>query len=99
LQSGDQNGLDGSYLDCYMSEHQDISGEDVQRHVSHMISNEWKRLNQEILVANQFSSLFSNFCLNAARMVPLMYHYKSNPSLSNLQEHVKSLINVSVGSN
>ncbi|KEH34358.1 (3S)-linalool/(E)-nerolidol/(E,E)-geranyl linalool synthase [Medicago truncatula] len=97
--SGDQNGLDGSYLDCYMSEHQDISGEDVQRHVAHMISNEWKRLNQEILVANQFSSSFSNFCLNAARMVPLMYHYKSNPSLSNLQEHVKSLINASGGCN
>jgi len=42
MQSGDQNGLDGSYLDCYMSEHQDVSGEDVQRHVAHMISNEWK---------------------------------------------------------
>jgi len=99
MQSGDQNGLDGSYLDCYMSEHQDISGEEVQRHVAHMISNEWKCLNQEILVANQFSASFSNFCLNAARMVPLMYHYKSNPSLSNLQEHVKSLVNVSVGCN
>ncbi|RHN52136.1 putative S-linalool synthase [Medicago truncatula] len=82
--SGDQNGLDGSYLDCFMSEHQDISGEDVQRHVARMISNEWKCLNQEILVANKFSSSFSNFCINAARMVPLMYHYKSNPSLSNL---------------
>jgi len=99
MQSGDQNGLDGSYLDCFMSEHQDISGEDVQRHVARMISNEWKCLNHEILAVNKFSSSFSNFCLNAARMVPLMYHYKSKPSLSNLQEHVKSFINVGVGYN
>lgn len=90
--SGDQNGLDGSYLNCYMSEHKDISCEDVQRHVAEMISNEWKCLNQEILDPYLFPSSFTNFCLNAARMVPLMYHYKSNPSLSSLKEHVKSLI-------
>ncbi|AES63643.1 terpene synthase family, metal-binding domain protein [Medicago truncatula] len=47
LQSLDQNGLDGSYLDCYMNEHQNITTEETQRHVAHMISNEWKRLNQE----------------------------------------------------
>jgi len=92
MQSGDQNGLDGSYLNCYMSEHQDISCEDVQRHVAEMISNEWKCLNQEILDPYLFPSSFTNFCLNAARMVPLMYHYRSNPSLSSLQEHVKSLV-------
>ncbi|XP_012568126.1 neryl diphosphate diphosphatase, chloroplastic-like [Cicer arietinum] len=93
--SGDQNGLDGSYIDCYINEHQDISSEEAQRHVANMISNEWKRLNQEIINPNPiFPSSFINFCLNAARMVPLMYHYgsNSNPSLSNLQQFVKSLI-------
>ncbi|CAJ2648806.1 unnamed protein product [Trifolium pratense] len=90
--SGDQNGLDGSYLDCYNNEHQYISAEEAQRH---MISNEWKRLNQEIIIPNPiFSSSFTKFCLDVARMVPLMYHYKSNPSLTNLQELVKSLVNV-----
>ncbi|PNX97613.1 (3S,6E)-nerolidol synthase 1, partial [Trifolium pratense] len=93
--SGDQNGLDGSYLDCYMNEHQYISAEEAQRHVANMISNEWKRLNQEIIIPNPiFSSSFTKFCLDVARMVPLMYHYKSNPSLTNLQELVKSLVNV-----
>ncbi|TKY71583.1 (3S,6E)-nerolidol synthase 1 [Spatholobus suberectus] len=91
--SEDQNGLDGSYLDCYMKEHQDVSAEDAQRHVAHLISSEWKRLNREILNPNPLPSSFTNFCLNAARMVPLMYHYRSNPGLSTLQEHVKSLFN------
>lgn len=97
MQSEDQNGLDGSYLDCYMSEHEDISAEEAQRHVAHLISSEWKRLNQEILKPNPFPSSFTNFCLNAARMVRLMYQYSSNPSLSNLKEHVKSLVNVGAG--
>jgi (3S)-linalool synthase len=95
MQSGDQNGLDGSYIDCYMNEHQYISAEEAQRHVANMILNEWKRLNQEIIIPNAiFSSSFTKFCLNVARMVPLMYHYKSNPSLTNLQALVKSLVNV-----
>ena len=97
MQSEDQNGLDGSYLDCYMSEHEEVSAEDAQRHVTELISREWKRLNREILTPNPFPSSFTNFCLNAARMVPLMYHYRSNPILSNLQEHVKSLVNVGTG--
>jgi (3S)-linalool synthase len=93
MQNGDQNGLDGSYLDCYMNEHQDISAEEAQRHVANMILNEWKRLNQEIIIPNAiFSSSFTKFCLNVARMVPLMYHYNSNPSLTNLQALVKSLL-------
>ncbi|KAK7246639.1 hypothetical protein RIF29_41509 [Crotalaria pallida] len=88
--SEDQNGLDGSYLDCYMSENQ-VSAEEAQRHVMHLISSEWKRLNQEIMMPNSFPSSFTNFCLNAARMVPVMYHYRSNPLLANVKEYVKAL--------
>ncbi|XP_027338614.1 (3S,6E)-nerolidol synthase 1-like [Abrus precatorius] len=90
----DQKGIDGSYLDCYMNEHQDVSAEDAQSHVAHLISSEWKRLNREMLRPNPFPSSFTNFCLNAARTVPLMYHYGTNPSLSNLHEHVQMLLNV-----
>ncbi|KAK7328019.1 hypothetical protein VNO77_22113 [Canavalia gladiata] len=88
----DGKGLDGSYLDCYMSEHQDVSAEEAQRHVVHLISREWKRLNREILTPNPLPSSFNNFCVNAARMVPLMYHYRSNPNISNLKEHVQMLL-------
>jgi len=60
--------LDGSYLDCYMYEHQDITTEEAQRHVAHTISNEWKRLNQEIITSNAiFPSSFTKFCLNATK--------------------------------
>lgn len=76
-----------------MNEHQDISAEDVHRHVAHLISDEWKCLNREILTPNPFPSSFTKICLNVARMVPLMYHYHSNPSLSNFQKDVKSLVN------
>ncbi|AES70424.1 hypothetical protein MTR_3g055070 [Medicago truncatula] len=41
-----QNGLDGSYLDCYMNEHQDSTTEEAQRHVANKISIEWKHHNQ-----------------------------------------------------
>lgn len=75
MQSEDQNGLDGSYIDCYMNEHQDVSAEDAQRHVAHLISCEWKRLNREILTQNQLPSSF--------RMVPLMYHYRPSPVYRN----------------
>ncbi|XP_061370104.1 neryl diphosphate diphosphatase, chloroplastic-like [Gastrolobium bilobum] len=96
-ESEDQNGLDGSYIHCFMNENQEVSDEDAQRHVVQLISSEWKRLNREILTPSSFSSSFNNFCLNAARMVPLMYHYRRNPSLSILREQVKSLLNVCSG--
>ncbi|MED6131503.1 hypothetical protein PIB30_010256 [Stylosanthes scabra] len=91
-----QSGFDGSYLECYMREHQEVSAEDAERHVEELISMEWKLLNRQVLGTDQqqFPSAFTKFCLNAARMVPLMYHYRSNPSLSNLHQHVKSIANV-----
>ncbi|KAK7368915.1 hypothetical protein VNO80_10948 [Phaseolus coccineus] len=93
---GDQDvngdGNDGSYLKCYMREHPEVSIEEAREHVSELISNAWKRLNQECLTdANSFPSSFTKVCLNAARMVPLMYSYdKSTPS--KLEEYVKSLL-------
>ncbi|XP_027931269.1 (3S,6E)-nerolidol synthase 1-like [Vigna unguiculata] len=94
----DQKGVDGSYLDCYMNEHQHVSAEDVQSHVCHLISSEWKRLNEQVLTQNELPSSFTNFCLNAARMVPLMYHYTTNnPCLSVLREQIKMVHNVDSG--
>lgn len=76
-----------------MNEHQDISVEEVRKHVTNMISSAWKCLNKESINPNPIFSLsFTKFCVNIARMVPLMYHYESNPSVTNLQEFVKSLV-------
>ncbi|KAK4254030.1 hypothetical protein QN277_009463 [Acacia crassicarpa] len=93
--SDDQNGLDGSYLVCYTKENDGVSVEDAQTHVAHLISNAWKRLNQETLITpSPFPPSFTEFCLNASRMVLLMYSYRRNQSLLNLQEYLKSLLRV-----
>ncbi|KAK7331823.1 hypothetical protein VNO80_28564 [Phaseolus coccineus] len=88
----DEKGVDGSYLDCYMNEHQHVSAEDAQNHVAHLIQSAWKLLNQQIMTQNQLSSSFTNVCLNGARMVPLMYDSTSNPCLSIMQEHAMTLL-------
>ncbi|CAJ1936264.1 unnamed protein product [Sphenostylis stenocarpa] len=86
------DGNDGSYLDCFMKEHPGVSIEQAREHVSELISDAWKRLNQECLRdANSLPSSFTKICLNAARMVPLMYSYDTN-SPSKLEEYVKSLL-------
>ncbi|XP_027920567.1 (3S,6E)-nerolidol synthase 1-like [Vigna unguiculata] len=87
---GDDN--DGSYLKCYMMEHPEASIEEAREHATELISNAWKRLNQECLRdANPLPSSFTKVCLDAARMVPLMYSYDKN-TLSKLEEYVKSLL-------
>ncbi|QCD84254.1 linalool synthase [Vigna unguiculata] len=87
---GDDN--DGSYLKCYMMEHPEASIEEAREHATELISNAWKRLNQECLRdANLLPSSFAKVCLDAARMVPLMYSYDKNTP-SKLEEYVKSLL-------
>lgn len=83
---------DGSYLKCYMKEHPGVSIEQTREHVTHLISDAWRRLNKECLIeANSLPSSFTKLCLNATRMIPLMYSYDTN-SPSKLEEYVKSLL-------
>ncbi|KAL2319872.1 hypothetical protein Fmac_028841 [Flemingia macrophylla] len=91
-QDVNRDGNDGSYLKCYMKEHPGVSVEQTREHVNDLISDAWKRLNKECLrEANPLPPSFTKLCLNAARMVPLMYSYDSN-SPSKLEEYVKSLL-------
>ncbi|XP_028777964.1 (3S,6E)-nerolidol synthase 1-like isoform X1 [Neltuma alba] len=88
----DQVGKDGSYLTCYMNDHPGVSEETAREHIKHKISDAWKCLNKECFTpTNPFPSSFAKVCLNAARMVPIMYSYE-NCSRSRLKEHVKSLL-------
>ncbi|CAK7350843.1 unnamed protein product [Dovyalis caffra] len=87
-----QDGNDGSYVECYMKEHKGSAFEDAQNRVLHMISEAWKQLNEECLSPNPFSATFSKASLNIARMVPVMYNYDGNHRLPNLEEHMKSLL-------
>ncbi|KAI4296531.1 hypothetical protein L6164_036481 [Bauhinia variegata] len=88
----DQEGNDGSYVRCLMKGDQDISMERAREQVMSKISDAWKSLNQECLFENKFPLVFSKASLNLARMVPLMYNYDDNHSLTRLEEQVKSLL-------
>lgn len=88
-----QDGQDGSYIECYMKDNYGSSVESAREHVQHMISDMWKRLNQESLSPNPFSASFIKGSLNVARMVPLMYRYDDHQCLPELEQYMKSLLN------
>ncbi|XP_010646705.2 (3S,6E)-nerolidol synthase 1 isoform X2 [Vitis vinifera] len=87
-----QDGHDGSYVECYLKEHRGSSVENARQIVAHMISDMWKRLNKECLSPNPISTSFTKGSLNIARMVPLMYSYDDQQCLPGLEEHMKSLL-------
>ncbi|WCJ20357.1 (3S 6E)-nerolidol synthase 1 chloroplastic [Euphorbia peplus] len=91
-----QDGYDGSYLECYMKENKGCSEENARKKVIQMISDSWKKLNQECLfptsTALLYSSTYRKCCLNLARMVALMYSYDDNQDLPLLQQHVEYLL-------
>ncbi|KAG5246829.1 (3S,6E)-nerolidol synthase [Salix suchowensis] len=87
-----QDGNDGSYLECYTREHSNMTVERAREHVSQLISDAWKKLNRECLSRpSPFSSIFTKACLNVARMIPLMYSYDDSPSQESLKELMRSL--------
>nr|ADD81294.1 linalool synthase [Actinidia arguta] len=88
----DQDGYDGSYLECYLKDHKGSSVENAREEVIRMISDAWKRLNEECLFPNPFSATFRKGSLNIARMVPLMYSYDDNHNLPILEEHMKTML-------
>ncbi|KAH8512294.1 hypothetical protein H0E87_009505 [Populus deltoides] len=90
-QDENQDGHDGSYLECSMREHPNVTVERAREHVRQLISDAWKKLNRECLSRSPFSPSFTKACLNVARMIPLMYSYDDNPSLASLKEHMRSL--------
>ncbi|XP_058072978.1 (3S,6E)-nerolidol synthase 1-like [Magnolia sinica] len=87
-----QEGKDGSYVECYMKEHGITSPTIVGEHVMQMISMEWKKLNKELLSSNLFSPSFKEASLNTARMVQIMYSYDQNQRLPALEGHINSLL-------
>ncbi|KAL2495263.1 S-(+)-linalool synthase [Forsythia ovata] len=89
-----QEGNDGSYIECYMKENPGSTIEIAREHAIDMISSEWKRLNKECFRLNQNLSIssFTKASLNLARMVPLMYSYDDNRRLPILEEYIKSTL-------
>ena len=92
MQDENQDGHDGSYLECYVKEHKGSSMEEARQHTMSMISNAWKSLNKECLSPTPFPLKFTKASLNLARLVPLMYSYDDNQCLPSLEEHMKSML-------
>ncbi|XP_077243409.1 (3S,6E)-nerolidol synthase 1-like [Tasmannia lanceolata] len=92
-----QEGYDGSYVECYMKENESSASlENAREEVKYMISNAWKKLNEECLCSNQFSPCFKEASLNAARMIEVMYSYDHNQRLPALEQLINSLLNGSI---
>lgn len=87
-----QQGHDGSFIECYRKEHEDSTIENAREHVRKLIANSWKELNKEYLSPTPFSLSFKKASLNAAKMVRLMYSYDANQRLPSLEKHIKSLL-------
>ncbi|KAL5054412.1 hypothetical protein RYX36_035094 [Vicia faba] len=90
------DGNDGSYSKCYMKDNPRVSIGQTREHIRKQISDAWKQLNKECLNTNELPSSFTKLCLNAARMVPVMYSYDGNTP-SKLQKYVKSLLSDDCG--
>lgn len=96
LKDENQEGYDGSYVDCYMKEQGTTSLESARLHVRQMISNAWKELNEECLSPNPFSPSFVNASLNTARMVQVMYNYDKDQRLPELEQSISSVLEESI---
>ncbi|KAL1289381.1 hypothetical protein HN51_057666 [Arachis hypogaea] len=87
-----QEGNDGSYVDCLLMEDKGLARKEAREEVMNMINDAWKRLNQECFFESTFPKPFTKASLNLARMVPLMYTYDNHHSLPMLEPQVKSLL-------
>jgi (3S)-linalool synthase len=74
-----------------MKDHPGVSIGQTRAYMNQQISDAWKQLNKECLNTNPLPSSFTKLCLNAARMVPIMYSYDGSTP-SKLEAYVKSLL-------
>ncbi|CAJ1936260.1 unnamed protein product [Sphenostylis stenocarpa] len=91
-QDENQQGKDGSYVNCLMMDHPEYTMRMARERVMSEISDAWKTLNQECLFGKHFHSTFTKASLNLARMVPLMYSYDDKHSLPGLEKQVQSFL-------
>ncbi|GJM90055.1 hypothetical protein PR202_ga06297 [Eleusine coracana subsp. coracana] len=88
-----QEGLDGSYKDFYLMENPSYACSDAKEHMHRLIEREWEELNRECFRRKRtFSSIFMQACLNAARMVSVMYGYNKEQRLPVLEDYMKMLL-------
>ncbi|KAK9152025.1 hypothetical protein Syun_010334 [Stephania yunnanensis] len=88
-----QEGYDGSYIECFMKDNRSCTLEGAREHVVGLISNEWKRLNKEYCFSpNHLPKSFIKATFNFARMVSLMYNYDNKQRLPSLEKYINSML-------
>jgi (3S)-linalool synthase len=67
---------------------------DAEEHMRSLIAGEWEELNREHFSRSRrsFSSSFTQACLNAARMVSVMYSYNKEQRLLVLEDYTRMLL-------
>ncbi|KAI3742976.1 hypothetical protein L1987_60676 [Smallanthus sonchifolius] len=91
-QDENQDGHDGSYVKCFLMEHEYCSTKIAQEYVKKMISDAWKCLNKECISPNTFSENFLKGSINLARLVPSMYSCSHNNSFDLIEEYIRSIL-------
>nr|CAB3445366.1 unnamed protein product [Digitaria exilis] len=87
-----QEGLDGSYRDFYLMENPGCTPADAEEHMKRLIAREWEEFNRECFSRKTTSSMFTQACLNAARMVSVMYSYDKEQRLLVLEDYARMLL-------
>uniref|UniRef100_M1ASN4 Linalool synthase n=1 Tax=Solanum tuberosum TaxID=4113 RepID=M1ASN4_SOLTU len=88
-----QEGNDGSYIECYMKGQKNGSIELTREYVVKQIEDEWKQVNKKHFdLMNGSLGSFSKASLNLARMVPLMYNYDDKQSIHVLLEYINYML-------
>ncbi|XP_073012804.1 (3S,6E)-nerolidol synthase 1-like [Typha latifolia] len=87
-----QEGFDGSYIECYMKEHPQCFVDDARAHVMDLISKTWETLNKECFCSRSFSPYFIVSTFNCARMVKVMYSYDEQKKLPLLEEYKNTFL-------
>nr|CAD1840567.1 unnamed protein product [Ananas comosus var. bracteatus] len=87
-----QEGFDGSYIECYMKENPHCSTHNAREHVMHLISKKWEELNKEYFTQRTFSPDFIGASLNFTRMVRVMYGYDQQQKLPMLEDYANLLL-------
>ncbi|WOL18159.1 (3S,6E)-nerolidol synthase 1-like [Canna indica] len=90
----EQDGTDGSIMECLMKEKLHCSGESSAREeVTRMIAAAWEELNKESFSWNSSCSPdFVKACVNTARMVRVMYSYSDEHQLPVLDQYINMLL-------
>ncbi|KAJ3693964.1 hypothetical protein LUZ60_009444 [Juncus effusus] len=87
-----QEGFDGSYVECYLKENSNHSVDSAKAHMMELISKTWGDLNRECLFNKSYSPYFTQASLNSARMVSVMYKYNEAQQLPLMEDYTRLLL-------